>query len=139
MGRIALQTVEEYDPVTDTWAKKPDMPTARLGFAASSIDGRIYAIGGWDQNVGLSTVEAYDTGVREDIVVGEDTGPSLPWIHVVQPPPIEGSTMGGEPIAIFGEGFTSVVDVTIGGNPLTQMEMTDTLITGLAPPGTEGE
>jgi N-acetylneuraminic acid mutarotase len=135
-GRVALQTVEEYDPVSDTWTGKPDMPTARLGFAASSIDGRIYAIGGWDQGVGLSTVEAYDTGVREGTV---DTGPSLPWIHVVQPPPIEGSTMGGEPIAIFGEGFASVIDVTIGGNPLTRMEMTDTLITGLAPPGTEGE
>jgi N-acetylneuraminic acid mutarotase len=138
-GRVALQTVEEYDPVLDTWARKPDMPTARLGAAASSIDGRIYVIGGWDQTVGLSTVEAYDTGVREDTGAGEDTGPSLPWIHVVQPPPIEGSTMGGEPIAIFGEGFTSVIDVTIGGNSLTQMEITDTLITGLAPPGTEGE
>jgi len=38
--------VEEYDPKTNTWAKKTNMPTARCFFSASSVNGRIYAIGG---------------------------------------------------------------------------------------------
>jgi N-acetylneuraminic acid mutarotase len=55
-----LQTVEEYDPVTDTWRKRADMPTARYWFSASVVDGKIYAIGGWDGTMPHSTVEEYD-------------------------------------------------------------------------------
>jgi N-acetylneuraminic acid mutarotase len=60
-----LWTVEEYDPATDTWATKAHMPTAKIAFSASAVDGKIYAIGGsfagypW---VPAPTVEEYDTG-----------------------------------------------------------------------------
>jgi N-acetylneuraminic acid mutarotase len=55
--------VEEYDPVTDRWTRKADMPTARGFLSASAVNGKIYAIGGWMlPNVYLSTVEEYDTG-----------------------------------------------------------------------------
>jgi N-acetylneuraminic acid mutarotase len=54
-----LSTVEEYDPKTDTWAKKADMPTPRY-VATSAVNGRIYAIGGGDlAGTVLSTVEEY--------------------------------------------------------------------------------
>ena len=54
-------TVEAYDPVTNTWTKKADMPTARSGFSAIAVDGIIYAMGGTPDNSStLSTVEAYD-------------------------------------------------------------------------------
>ncbi|MFC1717937.1 sigma-70 family RNA polymerase sigma factor [Candidatus Poribacteria bacterium] len=57
----AFPTVEEYDPVTDTWTKKTDMPTARWGLSANVVNGRIYAIGGsTDERTGLSVVEVYD-------------------------------------------------------------------------------
>lgn len=46
-------TVEEYDPGTDTWAKRADMrstnpanPIRRTGLATGEVNGRIYAIGG---------------------------------------------------------------------------------------------
>jgi N-acetylneuraminic acid mutarotase len=62
-----LTTVEEYDPVTDTWASKKPIPTARILQGLASA-GRLYAIGGAIavgppgsaevQTVG--TVEAYD-------------------------------------------------------------------------------
>ena len=53
--------VEEYDPVTDIWTKKSDMPTARWYFSTSVANGKIYAIGGIGQgNVRLSLVEEYD-------------------------------------------------------------------------------
>jgi hypothetical protein len=55
-------TAEEYDPGTDTWTTKTDMPTARAGLSTSVVSGNIYAIGGQasDQESGLSTVEVYD-------------------------------------------------------------------------------
>jgi N-acetylneuraminic acid mutarotase len=55
------RTVEEYDPLTDTWSKKADMPTARIFFSTNVVDGKIYAIGGvLVTKAGLSTVEEYD-------------------------------------------------------------------------------
>ncbi|MBN2314543.1 MAG: hypothetical protein JXM79_11480 [Sedimentisphaerales bacterium] len=62
-GERALSTVEEYDPSTNTWARKADMPTARGNMVGSSavVDGKIYVIGG-DDNVSWAwpTVEEYD-------------------------------------------------------------------------------
>ncbi|MGB2809546.1 MAG: LamG-like jellyroll fold domain-containing protein, partial [Sedimentisphaerales bacterium] len=57
-----LRTVEEYDPATDTWTRKADMPTPRLHFSTSAVDGRIYAIGGMrtDSAPGITTLEEYD-------------------------------------------------------------------------------
>lgn len=60
---LALNTVEAYDPATNTWSARAPMPTARYGLAAvSGPDGRIYAIGGCCTAGGayVSTVEAYD-------------------------------------------------------------------------------
>jgi hypothetical protein len=44
--------VDEYDPATDKWTKKADMPTARYWLSTSSVDGRIYAIGSLMWNPG---------------------------------------------------------------------------------------
>lgn len=58
-----LSTVEEYDPATDTWTRKADMPTARGWIPPSSpvVNGKIYVIGGGDDIVwDLPTVEEYD-------------------------------------------------------------------------------
>lgn len=60
---IEVATVEAYDPATDRWTKKTDMPTPRAGVAASVINGKIYAIGGVKKDKiykALSTVEVYD-------------------------------------------------------------------------------
>ena len=53
--------------------------------------------------------------------------------------PQEGNVEGGEPIVIFGRDFPSGTIVTIGGQSLTNLEVTNTLITGLTPPGVIGE
>ncbi len=62
-----LSTVEMYDPVTDTWTQKSDMPTPR-STRTCVLAGKIYAIGG--SAIGLlvrerepwrlKTVEVYD-------------------------------------------------------------------------------
>jgi N-acetylneuraminic acid mutarotase len=59
----ALDTVEVYDPATDTWTAKSHIPTARWSLSACVVDEKIYAIGGnhypYQPNV-VSTVEMYD-------------------------------------------------------------------------------
>ncbi|MCH8294314.1 hypothetical protein IH992_24800, partial [Candidatus Poribacteria bacterium] len=55
-----LTTVEEYDPATNTWTKKEDMPSKRFGAAAVAVDGKIYVIGGWAAGFHTSVVEMYD-------------------------------------------------------------------------------
>lgn len=56
-----LSTVQEYDPATDTWTTKADMPTARTYLSTSEVNGRVYAIGGiFGNSSAFSTVEAYD-------------------------------------------------------------------------------
>jgi len=42
----AISTVEVYNPVTDKWIKKADMPEARSWHSACVINERIYIIGG---------------------------------------------------------------------------------------------
>ena len=41
-----FSTVEVYDPETDTWATRADMPTPRNHMTVSAFGGKIYAIGG---------------------------------------------------------------------------------------------
>lgn len=59
-----LATVEEYDPIRNTWTTRPSMPTSReaLGVAAA-LNGKLYAIGGlYDQNPGTTfytTIEEF--------------------------------------------------------------------------------
>jgi N-acetylneuraminic acid mutarotase len=43
---VALKTVEEFDPKTNSWRKVSDMPTARFILTAEALDGQVYAIGG---------------------------------------------------------------------------------------------
>ncbi len=57
------RAVEEYDPATDTWTKKADIPTQRSCLSASAVDGKIYVIGGEKGDISsppLATVEEYD-------------------------------------------------------------------------------
>ena len=169
---VFLSSVEEYDPVTDTWTQKANMPTARDDFSASTVNGKIYVIGGWEGTTFLPTIEEYDpvtgrwtekanmptaipflstsavngyiyaigglnfsfNGVQD--VEEYNTGYG---IRVSRISPQEGRVNGGESVAIFGKDFPSDVIVTIGGNPLTELRVTDSLITGIIPPGKEGE
>jgi N-acetylneuraminic acid mutarotase len=63
-GSGPLSVVEEYDPVTDTWTSKTDMPTARGYLSASVVNEKIYVIGGKSSvgavKIGLPIVEEYD-------------------------------------------------------------------------------
>lgn len=62
----ALGTHEVYDPATNSWSARAEMPTARNHGAAGVVDGRIYVIGGRIGSVFITTasntdiVEEYD-------------------------------------------------------------------------------
>ncbi len=56
-----LNSVEMYDPETDTWTNKNSMPTARELISATVLDGKIYIVGGYGGNYSmLNNVEVYD-------------------------------------------------------------------------------
>ncbi|MEA4971873.1 MAG: kelch repeat-containing protein [Candidatus Metalachnospira sp.] len=62
----SLSSTEVYDPPTDTWTTLAPMTTSRYGFETEVIDGKIYAIGGWNVSAGdskgksLSSTEVYN-------------------------------------------------------------------------------
>jgi N-acetylneuraminic acid mutarotase len=60
-GGTCVSAVEEYDPATDTWTTKSDMPTARANLSTCVVNGKIYAIGGATGPTEIfSIVEEYD-------------------------------------------------------------------------------
>jgi N-acetylneuraminic acid mutarotase len=42
----SVDTVEEYDPATNTWRARSPMPTARNHAGVGAVDGKVYVIGG---------------------------------------------------------------------------------------------
>jgi N-acetylneuraminic acid mutarotase len=59
-GAHAVNTVEAYDPSTNSWTTKAPMPTARLALVVGVVNGMLYAIGGLDDSARVTVVEAYD-------------------------------------------------------------------------------
>ena len=65
-----FSTVEVYDPETDTWATRADMPTPRSHMTVSALGAKIYAIGGGARIVAgrsgeyRSLLEVYDTATN---------------------------------------------------------------------------
>jgi len=62
-GAVPVSDVTMYDPLSNTWTKKTDMPTPRSMLTACIIDNKIYAIGGTNENWGTTfypNVEEYD-------------------------------------------------------------------------------
>ena len=66
-GDMTLDRVQAYDPATDTWAQKRDMPTTRARMAAVTFDGMIYVFGGSERRGGkvLDAVEVFNPEAGE--------------------------------------------------------------------------
>mmetsp|Transcript_9437 Transcript_9437/g.33381 ORF Transcript_9437/g.33381 Transcript_9437/m.33381 type:complete len:435 (+) Transcript_9437:179-1483(+) len=56
--------VEEYDPVTESWKRIPDMPSGRTDIMCAVSGGELYAIGGYDGSSMTSTVFSYNPTLR---------------------------------------------------------------------------
>lgn len=61
----SLGTVEEYDPVANSWSTRPSMPVARNHVAIGAVKGKIYVIGG---RLGSAFITAMpsDTGLVQE-------------------------------------------------------------------------
>lgn len=58
---LLIHPVSSIDTVEDSWTPKASMPTARSGLSAAVLDGKIYAMGGYDSHQELSSSnEMYD-------------------------------------------------------------------------------
>jgi len=60
----AVNTVEVYDPATNTWTTAAHMPSARASFAAATVNDTLYAIGGANGRIYLNTVVALGRGAQ---------------------------------------------------------------------------
>jgi N-acetylneuraminic acid mutarotase len=56
---VKFNVVEAYDPVTNNWANRASMPTARDDAAIGVVNNKIYVMGGWNGGA-LDNVEVYD-------------------------------------------------------------------------------
>ena len=56
----SLSTVERYDTVLCTWMPVPPMTIQRSRVGVAVLDGKLFAIGGFDGNVRLNDVEKFD-------------------------------------------------------------------------------
>ncbi|OKP85840.1 kelch repeat-containing protein [Paenibacillus sp. P32E] len=59
-GKSVTNTVEAYNPSTNTWETKAPMPTSRYRLGVVELDNKIYAIGGTDNETNIKNVEVYD-------------------------------------------------------------------------------
>uniref|UniRef100_A0A8C4QD25 Kelch like family member 12 n=1 Tax=Eptatretus burgeri TaxID=7764 RepID=A0A8C4QD25_EPTBU len=61
-----IDVVEKYDPKTQEWSLLPSIARKRRYVATVSLNGRVYAIGGYDGRSRLSSVECLDFTADED-------------------------------------------------------------------------
>ncbi|XP_061763129.1 kelch-like protein 5 isoform X1 [Nerophis ophidion] len=73
--------VERYDPQTDVWTAVASMSVSRDAVGVCLLGDRLYAVGGYDGLVYLSTVESYDPQTNEwtQLSAGHSPGPPV-WI-----------------------------------------------------------
>ena len=57
--------VECYDETTDSWSHVTNMLSKRCRLGVATLNGKLYAAGGYDGNVFLKTVEVYDPATNE--------------------------------------------------------------------------
>ena len=55
-----LDSVEKYDPLSNTWKMVSKMSCPRGGVGVAALAGKIYAVGGHDGSNYLNSVECYD-------------------------------------------------------------------------------
>jgi kelch-like protein 17 (actinfilin)/kelch-like protein 20 len=61
LHHYAFDNVEVYDPVTNSWTVKANMPKGRMAIGTCAKEGKIYAVGGWSDNlVTVTKNELYD-------------------------------------------------------------------------------
>ncbi len=144
-GDRDLSTVEAYDPATDMWTTKADIPTAKRQGGVCVADGRIYVFGGsteddypfgitatvdvydpatdiWTQSTDMPTPRAFHSASMAAgkiyLVGGVDAGVGACATVDVYDPAADTWTTAADPPTVRGDHTASVVDgriYVIGG------------------------
>lgn len=56
----AIRSVECYDLTTERWTSLAELPTRRCRAGLVVLDGRVYAVGGFNGSLRVRTVDVYD-------------------------------------------------------------------------------
>jgi len=98
-----VNTMQRYNPATNTWSNMAPMPTARYEGVAAAINGIIYVAGGWGATLPNSTLEAYNPATNT-------------WASLASMPHLSGCSEGG---AISGKlyVFTPCNGYSVSPNP----------------------
>ncbi len=62
---VVTGLVEVYDPLTNKWEKRADMPTEREVTDAAVVDGKIYVLGGYDRRRAPRLAERFVRSIEE--------------------------------------------------------------------------
>ena len=132
-----VNTIEEYDPTTNSWQGFTKMPTARGGLASGALAGRVHVVGGEDLSPGGSTFSEHE--VYDPASDSWASGPALPTPrHGLTAQVVDGRlyVIGGGPTP--GLSVSDVVEIfelgAIGG----VTERPEEAETPLAAPGSSG-
>jgi N-acetylneuraminic acid mutarotase len=113
IGWRSLATVECYNPSTNSWSSKTNMPTPRTGMASGVVNNKIYVIGGH-----LYNYDATDLDVNEEYDPINDSWTSkarLPYARTG----LAIGVINNHIYAIGGQNKSSVINVTEVYNPVT--------------------
>lgn len=64
-GQNRLNTVEAYDPHTNTWHDVSPMKTGRSNFGIEVVEDRLFVVGGFSNHSTISDVEYYDSKTND--------------------------------------------------------------------------
>ncbi len=108
-------TVDIYNPSTDTWTTGTSMPTARAYLTSSVVDGKIYVLGGGDIHNNIkNTIEMYDPLIDMWVSSDPNANDSTPSVQDLTPMPtardeLTAATVNGK-IYVMG-GWTDTIDI----------------------------
>ncbi len=100
----STDTIFMYDPTTDTWTALPPAPAAAQSPISVQIDGRIYVVGGQEDNVG-TTNNTYMLDLDES------------WFRLPSMPVAIGEVAGGiigNTLYVVGEGSDATLAYDLG-------------------------
>ena len=89
-GSQFLRTCERYDPDTDEWTTLASMNIKRSRVSLVANSGRLYAVGGYDGNSNLASMEVYSA--EENVwryaanMVAHEGGVGIGVVPTVQSP-----------------------------------------------------
>ena len=60
LGDRLVNAIEAYNPKTNTWRKRPDIPMPKCWFETAVVDNEIWTIGGYNPKNGFRRIDAVD-------------------------------------------------------------------------------